>query len=112
VRTATLQLLQTSEFDPEYVGERLDEWAWIVYPWNFIEDMIDLIAGVMEKADAETFEREDVRHLLDVYHGVERIEMEIAQPDRLDEVLTEMERRGVVESTGGDAWRLVDESAE
>jgi len=112
VRTATLQLLQTSEFDPEYVGERLDEWAWIVYPWNFIEDMIDLIAGVMETADAETFEREDVRHLLDVYHGVERIEMEIAQPGRLDEVLTEMERRGVVESTGGGAWRLVDGSAE
>ena len=112
VRTATLQLLQTSEFDPEYVGERLDEWAWIVYPWNFIEDMIDLIAGVMEKADAETFEREDVRHLLDVYHGVERIEMEIAQPGRLDEVLAEMERRGVVESIGGDAWRLVDGSAE
>jgi hypothetical protein len=112
VRTATLQLLQTSEFDPEYVGERLDEWAWIVYPWNFIEDMIDLIAGVMETADAETFEREDVRHLLDVYHGVERIEMEIAQPGRLDEVLTEMERRGVVESAGRDAWRLVDGSAE
>jgi hypothetical protein len=112
VRTATLQLLQTSEFDPEYVGERLEEWAWIVYPWNFIEDMIDLIAGVMEKADAETFEREDVRHLLDTYHGVERIEMEIAQPGRLDEVLAEMERRDVVESAGGDAWRLVDAESE
>mgnify|MGYP006286686565 FL=1 len=105
VRTATLQLLSTSEFDPDFVGERLDEWAWIVYPWNFIEDMIDLIEGVMERADDETFERADVRGYLADYHDVQRIEMEIAQPDRLDEVLAEMERRGVVESAG-DAWRL------
>jgi hypothetical protein len=105
VRTATLQLLSTSEFDPDFVGERLDEWAWIVYPWNFIEDMIDLIEGVMERAEDETFERADVRGYLADYHDVQRIEMEIAQPDRLDEVLAEMERRGVVESAG-DAWRL------
>jgi hypothetical protein len=109
VRTATLQLLGTSEFDPDYVGERLDEWAWVVYPWNFIEDMIDLIAGVMEKADEETFEAEDVRHYLATYHEVDRIGMEIAQPGRLPEVMTEMERRGVVESTDETAWRLVAE---
>jgi hypothetical protein len=112
VRTATLQLLQTSEFEPDYIGERLEEWAWIVYPWNFIEDMSDLVSGVMEKADAETFEQEDVRHLLSEYHDVERIEMEIAQPNRLDEVLQEMDRRGVVEPAGEGAWRLADDGGE
>jgi hypothetical protein len=109
VRTATLQLLGTSEFEPDYVGERLDEWAWVVYPWNFIEDMIDLIAGVMRKADEETFESEDIRHYLATYHEVDRIGMEIAQPGRLPEVMTEMERRGVVESADETAWRLVAE---
>ncbi|WEL21881.1 phosphoribosyltransferase [Halorhabdus sp. BNX81] len=106
VRTATLQLLQTSEFEPDFVGERLVEWVWVVYPWNFIEDMIDLISSVMAKADAETFSEEDVRSLLRSYHEVDPIEMEIAQPDRMDEVLTEMERRGVIEYAGEDAWRL------
>ncbi|QLD88615.1 phosphoribosyltransferase [Natronomonas salina] len=106
VRTATLQLLQTSEFEPEFVGERLEEWTWVVYPWNFIEDMIDLVGGVMEKADQDAFTRADVRHYLSSYHRIERIEMEIAQPDRLDEVLSEMERRGVAERAGDDAWRL------
>ncbi|WP_251329625.1 phosphoribosyltransferase [Haloplanus pelagicus] len=105
VRTATLQLLDTSEFDPDFVGERLEEWAWIVYPWNFIEDMIDLIQGVMERADDKRFERADIRRYLATYHDIQRIEMEIAQPDRLDEVLAEMERRGVVESADG-AWQL------
>jgi hypothetical protein len=108
VRTATLQLLGTSEFDPDFVGERLDEWAWIVYPWNFIEDMIDLTAGVMEKGGDGPYTAEEIRGLLRAYHEVERIEMEIAQPGRLPEVLEEMERRGVVEPTdeGEVAWRL------
>ncbi|TKR24566.1 phosphoribosyltransferase [Natronomonas salsuginis] len=107
VRTATLQLLQTSEFDPEFVGERLETWTWVVYPWNFIEDMIDLIGGVMAKADAEAFTSEDVRHYLSVYHDLERIEMEVAQPGRLDEVLSEMERRGVADRSE-DGWRLAE----
>jgi len=106
VRTATLQLLQTSEFEPEFVGERLETWTWVVYPWNFIEDMIDLIGGVMEKADTETFTREEIRHHLSAYHNVERIEMEVAQPGRLDEVLAEMERRGVATAVNDGEWRL------
>jgi hypothetical protein len=37
---------------------------------------------------------------------VQRIEMEIAQPDRMDEVLAEMERRNVVEWVGDGEWTL------
>jgi hypothetical protein len=107
VRSGTLQLLGTSEFEPDYVGERLDEWAWIVYPWNFIEDMIDLVSGVMAKDGGGPYDADDVRRLLERYHEIERIEMEIAQPGRLGEVLTEMERRDVVERTGA-GWRLVE----
>ena len=108
VRTATLQLLHSSEFEPDFVGERLEEWAWIVYPWNFLEDMVELVEGVMEKADQEAFEKDDVRHYLAEFHEIERIQMEIAQPDRLDEVLEESVRRGVTERAG-DRWKLVGE---
>jgi hypothetical protein len=112
VRTATLQLLGTSEFEPDFVGERLDEWAWIVYPWNFIEDMIDLTTGVMEKGADGPYTAEEIRGLLREYHRVERIEMEIAQPGRLPEVLEEMARRGIVEPAGEDevAWRLHEDA--
>jgi len=112
VRTATIQLLQTSEFDPDYVGERLEEWTWIVYPWNFVEDMVDLISGVMERADQRRFVEEDIRGYLAEYHDVQRIEMEIAQPDRFDEVASELVRRGYAERVDDDgeepAWRLVE----
>ena len=110
VRTVTLQLLGTSEFEPDFVGERLDEWAWIVYPWNFIEDMVDLVAGVMEKAGDGPYTAGEIRKLLQAYHQVERIEMEIAQPGRLPEVLDEMARRDVVEPVGEDAWRLREDA--
>ena len=108
IRTATLQLLDSSAFEPDYVGEYVDEWAWIVYPWNFIEDMVDLISGVMAKAGQETYSPDVIRHHLSAYHDIDRIEMEIAQPNRLPEVLTEMERRGIVEPTVSGEWRLVE----
>jgi Predicted phosphoribosyltransferases len=107
VETATLQLLQTSSFEPTFIGERLDDWTWIVYPWNFIEDMVDLISGVMSKADDGPYDREALRSALAAYHGLDRIEMEIAQPDRLDEVLDEMQRRDVIRETD-DGYRLVE----
>jgi hypoxanthine phosphoribosyltransferase len=106
VRTATLQLLQTSEFEPDYIGERLDEWAWVVYPWNFIEDMVDIISGVMETDGDGPYSKEALRRLLADYHDIERIQMEIAQPDRLDEVLAEMVRRDVLVKAGDDQWKL------
>lgn len=109
VRTATIQLLGTSEFEPDYVGEYLDEWTWVVYPWNFIEDMIDLVGGVMEHTDQESVSAEDVRRLLAEHHDIDRIEMEIAQPNRLAEVLEEMHRRAVIEPAKPDEWRLVAE---
>ncbi|MFW6384673.1 MAG: phosphoribosyltransferase [Halodesulfurarchaeum sp.] len=108
VRTATLQLLQTSEFEPDFVGERLDEWAWFVYPWNFIEDMVDLVSGVMEKEDDGPYALKDIRDLLLEYHQIERIQMEIAQPNRLPEILSEMERREIVEEVDGGKWRVVE----
>ena len=111
VRTATLQLLGTSEFEPDFVGERLAEWAWIVYPWNFIEDMVDLLSGVMDKDGDGPYSRGELRALLEEYHDIDRISMEIAQPARLDEVLEEMVHRDVIEpasptAAGEDRWRL------
>ena len=116
VRTATLQLLDTSAFEPDFVGERLDSWTWVVYPWNFIEDMADLIAGVMGDAEATAFTADEIRHHLAAFHGIDRIEMEIAQPGRLEEVLDEMVRREVIEPVGGEPaagdtrWALLEDA--
>ena len=100
VRTATLQQAGESAADPDFVGEHLAEWTWVVYPWNFIEDMCDLIGSATTDADAEWFTPDDVRGHLAERHGIERIALEVAQPGRLDEVLDEMERRELIEREG------------
>ena len=108
VRTATLQLLGTSEFEPDFVGEHLTDWTWVVYPWNFVEDMVELIEGVMEKDGNGPYEKADIRSLLSEYHDVSRFEMEIAQPDRLEEVLDEMVRRDVAVEEETGTWALAE----
>lgn len=108
VRTATVWLLQTSEVEPTYVGETLDSWAWIVFPWNFIEDMIDLTVGVMEKTNQTVYTESELRSLLDSYHGISHFELETIQQGRFSEVLAEMDRRGHVEATDS-GYRLLSE---
>ena len=108
VRTATLQLLGTSQFEPDFVGEKLDTWTWVVYPWNFIEDLSELIERVLSTVDDEAVGRETIREKLEAWYDIGRIEMETAQPDRLEEVLEEMVRRGVIEQVGDDAWTLAE----
>ncbi len=41
VRTATLLHLHGSKYVPDFYGEGMD-WAWIVFPWNYMEDMVNL----------------------------------------------------------------------
>ncbi len=108
VKTAVLQYLYTSEIKPDYCGEVLEEWAWVIFPWNFLEDMIDIISKLMVKEKRETWSVEDLKSGLYRYHSLDPVSLEIAQPGRLREVMDEMERRGMVRSgemNGERFWR-------
>jgi hypoxanthine phosphoribosyltransferase len=43
VRTATLILLKDSKFKPDFYSEE-QTWRWVVFPWNYVEDMCNLVA--------------------------------------------------------------------
>jgi hypoxanthine phosphoribosyltransferase len=45
IRTAVLHYKTCSTIIPDYYGEKLEEWNWIIYPWAFYEDL----AGFVEK---------------------------------------------------------------
>lgn len=110
VRTASLQYLGSSKLDPDYVGERLEDWAWIVYPWNFMEDMISILTKCMKKDPQKQWNLEDLKHSLYINHAVDSVVFEITQPGRLPEVLEEMERVRRVSSgtiNGIKHWRLL-----
>lgn len=112
IRTGTLQLLPGSEADVDFVASRPDEFAWMVYPWNFVEDMCDLLPGLLEKADLDRVTQQQVYRLFDDYHDLDQVQFETVQGDRLGEAFAELERRGVVERTGrgtpeSPEWQLV-----
>ncbi len=110
VRTATLQLLSTSRFTPDYFGEYMEEWAWVIFPWNFIEDMIELITRLLSKDKEKLWGEWDIKWGLYEYHQIDPIYLEIAQPGRFSEIMNEMERRNVVRKVVKDEkiyWRLI-----
>lgn len=105
VRTATLHHLFCSTFVPDYLGEQLVEWAWVIYPWNFIEDMVTIISRLMA-SEGLPMEISAIRRGLYTHHSLDTFAFEIAQPGRLLELMDEMTRRGIVRKTLNNAWEL------
>ncbi len=42
IRTATLMHIKGSKFVPYYFAKEID-WRWVIFPWNFFEDLCNII---------------------------------------------------------------------
>jgi len=49
IRTAALRHIEGSKFIPDYYGDEIT-WRWVVFPWNFVEDMCNIVAKAAEGA--------------------------------------------------------------
>jgi hypoxanthine phosphoribosyltransferase len=47
IMTATLRHIEGSKFTPDFYGDVIT-WRWVVFPWNFIEDMCNIVSKVTE----------------------------------------------------------------
>ena len=95
-RTATLLLLGSSKFIPDYFGEYIEEQVWIIFPWNFVEEMISLIVKLMKEEKKDLWTRWDIKWTLYKKFNINPIHLDIAQPGKFEEVLSIMERRGII----------------
>jgi hypoxanthine phosphoribosyltransferase len=50
VKTATLIHLKHSKYVPDFYGHERD-WAWIVFPWNKREDLVNLIGKIIAEEE-------------------------------------------------------------
>lgn len=58
VKTAVLHLKPTSTVAPDYYAVKLDEWAWIFYPWSLAETLLSLaVRELGEATSAESIAR-------------------------------------------------------
>jgi hypoxanthine phosphoribosyltransferase len=51
IRTAALLNIKGSKFIPDYYGEEIT-WRWVVFPWNFVEDMCNILPKVLGTANS------------------------------------------------------------
>ena len=82
LRTAALRNIEGSSFTPDYFGDEIT-WRWVVFPWNFVEDMCNIIPKASE----------GVKDLLDVQRNLKErhnIELSISE---IEDINKEVERR-------------------
>lgn len=82
IKTAALRHIEGSKFTPDFYGDIIS-WRWVVFPWNFVEDMCNIVPKVSEDTDSlpEIKKRLKERH---------NIELSIKQ---IEEINAELERR-------------------
>ncbi|RLF09589.1 MAG: phosphoribosyltransferase [Thermoprotei archaeon] len=72
LKTATMQLIPaTSMIVPDYYVDEVKEWTWYMYPWNFTEDMINLIMRIVNDKPDETWTSTLIAERFKEWYGVE-----------------------------------------
>jgi len=71
VRTAVLMNIKGSKFTPDYYVKDID-WKWIIFPWNFFEDMKNIIPKVLDvyRSSAEVKLKLKENFMIDVDEAV------------------------------------------
>ncbi len=67
LKTATLMHIKTSEYRPDFFGKEVD-WAWMIFPWNYWEDIENLIQKMLDSR--EMTPGEIVQYFLEE-HGID-----------------------------------------
>ncbi|ADB58069.1 phosphoribosyltransferase [Archaeoglobus profundus] len=95
VRTACLLLVSTSKFVPNYFGEYLERFSWVIFPWNIVEDLSSLIRAVMKNKELWTVW--EIKNAIYDEFQIDPIYLDIINPGRFESVLRVMEMRDVIE---------------
>jgi len=108
VRTASLLMLEKSEFIPDYLGDYLTDHYWVIFPWNVIEDLSELIRDILREEGEMS--QSKLRRVVSE-RGLNIHALEAVFPGKFEEVLELLELKGAVKKKleGGRVyWRLVE----
>jgi hypoxanthine phosphoribosyltransferase len=92
IRTAALRHITSSKFIPDYFGEEIT-WRWVIFPWNFTEDMCNIITKVCKRLSINPegdVDLKQIRNELKQFYTIDTNE------ETIDEILGELKRRGLV----------------
>ena len=50
VRLATMQYIEpVAQIRPDYFVDLVRDWTWYMYPWNYVEDMVNLVKKILKE---------------------------------------------------------------
>lgn len=93
VRTAALQHITSAKFKPDYIGEEI-KWRWVIFPWNFTEDMCNIVPKVCARLKVDPNGNVDVSQIrkeLKQFYTVDATE------ETLADILQELKRRNLIQ---------------
>ena len=82
IKTAALRHIEGSKFTPDFYGDII-KWRWVVFPWNYVEDMCNIIP----KASEGTSSLEEVKRNLKAQYTID------LTLEQIEEINKELERR-------------------
>ena len=94
VRTASLLVISTSKFIPNYFGEYIEGFSWVIFPWNIVEDLSSLIKAVMK--DKELWTVWEIKNAIYKEFQIDPVYLDITNPDRFESVLRVMEMKEII----------------
>jgi len=84
IKTSTLFHLTGSKYTPDFFGKER-EWAWIVFPWNFTEDMVNIIRKIGKDKSLEEIKNQ-LQENYAVSLGSEQLQEFLNHIDYLDKL--------------------------
>lgn len=95
IRTATIFHIRTSKFVPDYYSREID-WVWVMWPWNYVEDMCNILPKVLDES-TKCSVKEIKERLL------KRFKIALSEQE-ITEILNELAARNIVVADC-DGWR-------
>jgi len=92
IRTAALQHITSAKFKPDFVGEEI-AWRWVIFPWNFTEDMCNIVTKVcahLKMSPDGNVDVAQIRNELKQFYTIDTTEETVA------EILQELKRRNFI----------------
>jgi hypoxanthine phosphoribosyltransferase len=106
IKTATLRHITGSKFVPDYFAEEI-AWRWVIFPWNFTEDMSNIIPKILKLVGSDA----DVAQIKCKLKQLYTIDI---TEETIEEILQELKRRGLIydDAKTTDLKKLVKDKLE
>lgn len=92
IKTAALRHIKSSKLIPDYFGEKIN-WRWVIFPWNFTEDMCNIVPKICNRLQMSPDGKVDIKKIkneLKQFYTIDTTE------ETINEILLELKRRNII----------------